>query len=480
MIFNSFNYLLFLSIVFLFFWLINSKNIKSRNLLLLVASYFFYSCWDVRFLSLLIFSTLLDFYFGKKIHGATLIKQKKRWLITSILINFLVLGFFKYYNFFASSFVIFLSGFGVHSSPKLLDVILPIGISFYTFHGLSYVFDIYKNKIQPEQSIINYSLFVSFFPLLVAGPIERASHLLPQLRSEKKFQYEQASKGLRQILWGLFKKIVIADNCALFVDQIYEFETNPSGISLLFASMLFAFQIYGDFSGYSDIALGTARLFGVELIKNFSFPYFSRDIAEFWRKWHISLTTWFRDYLYIPLGGSRLGIKRSVLNVFVIFIISGFWHGANWTFLFWGALNAVYFLPLMLLKKNRNHTDLIADYSFFPSIKEISQVLLTFFLVAISWVFFRAKTISIAFKILKSIFLFENFTVYSLILPQKRTVILIIFMLFIEWIYRKQNFAFENMSKIKHPLLRYIIYFLLIFMLFYFGAEQKQFIYFQF
>jgi len=479
MIFNSFDFLLFLPVVFIIYWSISFNNILYRNLLLLFASYFFYSCWDVRFLSLLIFSTLLDFYLGNKIFKAKKINQKKIWLYVSIVINLFVLGMFKYFNFFATSFVSLINHFGLHITPKLLDLIMPIGISFYTFHGLSYVFDIYNQKIEPEKSVVNYSLFVSFFPLLIAGPIERASHLLPQLKTEKKFNYVQATKGSRQILWGLFKKIVIADNCAVYVDQIYNYESGQNGVSLLFASILFAFQIYGDFSGYSDIALGTARLFGIELIKNFSFPYFSRDIAEFWRRWHISLTTWFRDYLYIPLGGSKVGIYRVVLNTFIIFIISGFWHGANWTFIVWGALNALYFLPLLLLKQNRNHTGIIAESSYFPSFKEFFQIIFTFTLVVLAWVFFRAPDLYTAFRIFQKIVLFNTYQSLT-IYPQLRTVLLVLLMLLVEWVYRKHNFALETMDRVRIPMVRYIFYFVLIFMLFYFGAEEKQFIYFQF
>lgn len=479
MIFNSFDFLLFLPIVFVFFWSIPSKNILFRNLLLLFASYFFYSCWDFRFLTLLIFSTLLDFYLGNKIFEVKTINQKKIWLSVSVLINLSVLGLFKYFNFFSSSFVSLINHFGLHITPKLLELIMPIGISFYTFHGLSYVFDIYNRKIEPEKSVVNYSLFVSFFPLLVAGPIERAAHLLPQLKTEKKFNYIQATKGLRQILWGLFKKIVIADNCAVYVDQIYNYESGQNGVSLLFASILFAFQIYGDFSGYSDIALGTARLFGVELIKNFSFPYFARDIAEFWRRWHISLTTWFRDYLYIPLGGSKAGMFRVVLNTFLIFIVSGFWHGANWTYIVWGVLNAFYFLPLLLLKRNRKHTGVIAESTYYPSIKELLQVIFTFTLVVLAWVFFRAPDLDTAFRIFQKIILFNTYQSLT-IYPQLRTVLLVIFMLIIEWVYRKHNFALETMDRVRIPVVRYIFYFVLIFMLFYFGAEEKQFIYFQF
>ena len=335
MLFNTLNYAIFLPIVFLLYWFLLNKSYKLQNILLLVSSYFFYACWDWRFLFLLIFSTLLDYYTGIKMSEAKNKINKKFWFWISISINLGFLGVFKYYNFFAESFAIAVANFGFQVSPWTLKVILPIGISFYTFHGLSYVIDIYKDRIKAEKNFLNYSVFVCFFPLLVAGPIERATHLLPQIKKERKFDYTKSVDGLRQILWGLFKKVVIADNCANLVDQVFNFESAANGSSSLIGVLLFSIQIYCDFSGYSDIALGTSRLFGIELIRNFKTPYFSRDIAEFWRRWHISLSTWFKDYVYIPLGGSKSGTFRAIINTFIIFIISGFGHGPNWTFIFY-------------------------------------------------------------------------------------------------------------------------------------------------
>jgi D-alanyl-lipoteichoic acid acyltransferase DltB (MBOAT superfamily) len=334
------------------------------------------------------------------------VKNKKRfWLWLSIIVNLGFLGVFKYYNFFAESFADALSFVGVKTNVSSLNIILPVGISFYTFHGLSYVIDIYRNKIAPEKNIVDYSLFVSFFPLLVAGPIERATHLLPQLKKVRVFEYDKAVDGLRQILWGLFKKIVIADNCAVFANSIFDHSGDYSGSTLVIGALFFTFQIYGDFSGYSDIALGTARLLGIELLKNFNFPYFSRDIAEFWRRWHISLSSWFKDYLYIPLGGSKGGTLQTVRNTFLIFLVSGFWHGANWTFVAWGFLNALFILPSILTHHNRDHLEIVAKGKYLPSLKEFLSILFTFSLTVLAWIFFRATDLPHAFSYLKGIFL---------------------------------------------------------------------------
>jgi D-alanyl-lipoteichoic acid acyltransferase DltB (MBOAT superfamily) len=370
MIFNSLSFALFLPIVFVLYWYVAKSKLRALNMLLLAASYFFYASWDWRFMFILIGSTFLDYFTGIKIHEASKTKNKKFWLWLSISINLGVLGVFKYYDFFVESFAAAVGGLGFNPNISTLNLILPVGISFYTFHGLSYVIDLYRDKIKPERNFINYSLFVSFFPLLVAGPIERATHLLPQIQKPRTFDYARAVDGMRQILWGLFKKIVIADNCAVYVNQFFVTSDDQSGSTLLIAAVFFAFQIYGDFSGYSDIALGTARLFGIELLRNFSFPYFSRDIAEFWRRWHISLSNWFRDYLYIPLGGSRFGKWKAVRNTLIIFVVSGFWHGANWTFIAWGTFHALLFLPLLLLEKNRVNTNTVAENRFSPNLKE--------------------------------------------------------------------------------------------------------------
>ena len=480
MIFNSISFAIFLPIVFLIYWSINNSKNRIRNFILLLSSYFFYSCWDFKFLILLIFSTFLDFYTGYKIHRSIKLKSKRIWLIISLTVNIGILCFFKYYNFFADSLEKLVKTLGFNIEISLLNLLLPIGISFYTFHGISYVFDIYKEKIKPEKDFIIYSLFVAYFPLLVAGPIERANHLLPQLKITKNFNYENAVLGLKQILWGLFKKIVIADNCAQYVDSIYNYESAYNGSSFFVATVLFAFQIYGDFSGYSDIALGTSRLFGIELIKNFSFPYFSRDIAEFWRKWHISLSSWFKDYLYIPLGGSQNGIYRGIINTFIIFTVSGFWHGANWTFLFWGGLHALFFIPLFIIGKHRINTNsLVAYSSLLPNIKELLQMVFTFLLVCFGWVFFRSNNIDVAFRIYSKLF---SSTIFDslLIEPPYQLILFILFMILIEWNNRCYSFGLEKTGYNLPSLFRYGLYFFLIFSIFWFGTEEKQFIYFQF
>ena len=404
MLFNSVNFLIFLPIVFFLYWSLSKRKIKYQNLLLLVSSYFFYACWDYRFLFLLIFSTQLDFFTGLKIFSSTDKKTKKTWFWTSIIINLGFLAVFKYYNFFATSFAEAISLLGMKVDIWTLKVILPIGISFYTFHGLSYVIDIYYGRIKAEKNIVDYSVFVSFFPLLVAGPIERATHLLPQIKGKRVFEYSKIVDGFKQILWGLFKKIVIADNCAEFANYTFGNAGELSGSTMLIGAVFFSFQIYGDFSGYSDIAIGTARLFGIDLIKNFAFPYFSRDIAEFWRRWHISLSTWFRDYLYIPLGGSRGGMKMKVRNTFIVFLVSGFWHGANWTFIFWGLLNAFFILPSIIFNTNRNNLEIVGKGKFLPSLKDLLAICVTFSLTVFAWIFFRAESLIKAFDYIKSIF----------------------------------------------------------------------------
>ena len=407
MLFNSLSFLLFLPIVFIFYWWVNKRSLKLQNGFLLIASYFFYASWDWRFLFLLLFSTTLDYFTGIKMEEAKNQGDKKVWFWLSIIVNLGFLGIFKYYNFFSESFTTALSEIGIQTNFWTLKVILPVGISFYTFHGLSYVIDIYKGRIKAERNIINYSLFVSFFPLLVAGPIERATHLLPQLKKKRYFDYNKASDGVHQIIWGLFKKVVIADNCALYANSIFEHYQSMNSLSLLLGAVYFSFQIYGDFSGYSDIALGTSKLLGIDLLRNFNYPYFSRDIAEFWRRWHISLSSWFRDYVYIPLGGSKVGMMMKIRNTFVIFLISGFWHGTNWTFIVWGALHAVYFLPLLITHNNRNNIESVAKGKYLPTYKELLSMLLTFGLTALAWIFFRAKTVSDACSYIKNIFQFN-------------------------------------------------------------------------
>lgn len=480
MLFNSINFALFLPIVFIFYWFVLNKSYKSQNFLLLVSSYFFYACWDWRFLFLLIFSTLLDYYTGLKMTDSKNKASKKFWFWLSVSINLGFLGVFKYYNFFSQSFAEAVSRIGIHVNPWTLKVILPIGISFYTFHGLSYVIDIYKDRIKAERNLVDYSVFVSFFPLLVAGPIERATHLLPQIQKKRTFNYELAIDGLKQILWGLFKKIVIADQCAEYANAIFNNSDSYSGSTLVLGAVFFAFQIYGDFSGYSDIALGTARLFGVDLLRNFAFPYFSRDIAEFWRRWHISLSTWFRDYLYIPLGGSKGGTWMKVRNTFIIFIVSGFWHGANWTFILWGLLNAIYILPSIIFNTNRTNLNIVAQGKILPTFKEGLQIITTFSLTVFAWIFFRAENLEHALHYVSQIFSMSLFEAPT-ILPQNKDLLFLFIFLFLEWMGREQQYAIAALGAKWSKILRWGFYYAIILAIFYFaGGSEQKFIYFQF
>jgi alginate O-acetyltransferase complex protein AlgI len=482
MLFNSINFAIFLPIVFILYWFVTNKSLKFQNILLLASSYFFYACWDWRFLFLLIFSTLLDYFTGIKMSESKNQRTKKFWFWLSIGVNLGFLGVFKYYNFFIQSFTDVISNFGLYVNPWTLKIILPIGISFYTFHGLSYVIDIYKDRIKAEKNIIEYSLFVSFFPLLVAGPIERATHLLPQIQENRTFDYAKAVDGLRQILWGLFKKVVIADQCAQYANTIFNNSTEYSGSTLVLGAIFFSFQIYGDFSGYSDIAIGTARLFGIDLLRNFAFPYFSRDIAEFWRRWHISLSTWFRDYLYIPLGGSKGGTWMKVRNTFIIFLVSGFWHGANWTFIVWGFLNALYIMPSIIFNTNRNNLDIVAQGKYFPTVKEIFQMSLTFGLTVFAWIFFRANNLEHALSYVSEIFSSSLFTFpkYDGDDSKKPLFILLFIFIIIEWLGRENQFAIAKINYRIPMIVRWGFYYLIIFVIFKFAGDEQQFIYFQF
>lgn len=397
MLFNSFEFLLFFPVVFILYWFLFNKNVRTQNLLILLASYVFYGWWSWTFLLLLITSTILDYLYGFGVAKADK-RQRKLFLWLSVINNLGILGVFKYYNFFATEFQKGFDLMGWEVNPLLLSLALPVGISFYTFHGMSYVFDIYRGLRKPVTNFTDYAVFVCFFPLLVAGPIERANHLLPQVMVKRIFRYEQAVQGGRLMIWGLFKKMVIADSLSPMVDDIFlNYQTMGPG-SLALGAIGFSFQIYADFSGYSDIAIGTAKMMGFELFSNFRFPYLSRSVPEFWRRWHISLSSWFRDYLYIPLGGSREGKWKAVRNVFIIFLVSGFWHGANWNFIMWGGIHAMGFLPFFLMNKNRDHLhDVAAVDRSLPSLREFSQMVATFCFVSFAWIFFRADGIACAF-----------------------------------------------------------------------------------
>lgn len=423
----------------------------------------------------------MDYFSGLKIYDSHNNSARKAWLIISVGINLAFLGFFKYYNFFIDSFADLLRNLGFEPHYSTLNIILPVGISFYTFHGLSYVFDIYNRRITPTRNIVDYTLFVSFFPLLVAGPIERATHLLPQIEKARKFNYQNVVDGMRQILWGLFKKMVIADNCAIYANQIFANSDTASGSDLFLGAIFFTFQIYGDFSGYSDIALGTARMMGFDLLKNFNFPYFSRDIAEFWRRWHISLSSWFKDYLYIPLGGSKGGNWMRIRNTFIIFLVSGFWHGANWTFIVWGGLNALFIMPSIIMKTNRNNLEIVAKGRILPSLKEGIQMLITFNLAVFAWIFFRAESVSQAFHYVKNMLNSSLFTFPSLNKAALATLVLIGFLVVIEWLGRENNYGIEK-TFLKQPrILRWSFYgFIILLIGLFMQTHESPFIYFQF
>jgi D-alanyl-lipoteichoic acid acyltransferase DltB (MBOAT superfamily) len=440
--------------------------------------------WDWRFLFLILFSSLVDFTVGLALLNQDDWRKRKLLLWASIFINLGILGVFKYYNFFVQNFVDAFSFFGKEIEIRSINIILPVGISFYTFQTLSYGFDVYKKKLIPTKSFIDFSAFVSFFPQLVAGPIERATHLLPQFYKKRTFNYELASDGLRQMLWGFFKKIVIADNCANLANQFFDNYTEYPGSALFLGALFFTFQIYGDFSGYSDIATGCARLFGFDLMQNFNFPYFSRDIAEFWRRWHISLSTWFRDYLYIPLGGSKGSLWMKIRNTFIIFIVSGFWHGANWTFITWGALNALYFLPLLLTQRNRINLDGIAQGKLIPKFKDFIAMLFTFILTVIAWIFFRSQSMHQAIEILNRIFSASLFSNPQLMDVRHTYLVMFLILVFIvfEWLGREGKYGFSFVMKLKQKWMRWGFYCFLLLIIYLYGyqGEAIEFIYFQF
>lgn len=481
MLFNSLEFLIFLPVVFCLYWFVFNKNLFFQNLLILFASYLFYGWWDYRFLSLIIFSTVVDFFIGQKIHMSKDLKLRKMYLILSLATNLGILGFFKYFNFFIDSFIdlVALTGYSLENQWTL-NIILPVGISFYTFQTLSYTIDIYRKQLTPTNNFISFAAFVAFFPQLVAGPIERAKNLLPQFKINRSFSYKSSVDGLRQILWGFFKKIVIADNCAIVANAIFSNPESFNGIELLIGALFFTFQIYGDFSGYSDIAIGVGRLFGFTLMKNFAYPYFSRDIAEFWRRWHISLSSWFRDYVYIPLGGSRGSEFLKLRNTFIIFLVSGFWHGANWTFLMWGLLNALYFIPLLISNKNRENIDIVAKAKMFPSFKELVQIFSTFSLTVIAWIFFRSESLSQAFLIISKIFSPTLFICPTITNQMIINTFLLLIFISMEWIGRESEYALERLLLKNKIYFRWMMYFILIFLILIFSDNQQEFIYFQF
>lgn len=476
MLFNSVEFLIFLPTVFLLYWFVFNKDLKKQNLLILVSSYVFYGWWDYRFLSLIFVSTLVDYIVGIKIFESRSDTKRKVLLAVSMLFNLGVLGFFKYYNFFVDSWVELFASIGYQiESVWTLNVILPVGISFYTFQTMSYSIDIYRKNLEPTKDFISFASFVSFFPQLVAGPIERATHLVPQILKSRVFNYQQALVGFRMILWGLFKKVVIADSLAPIVNDIFANYQLLDGGTLWLGAIYFAFQIYCDFSGYSDIAIGISNLFGFELMTNFKFPYFSRNIGEFWRRWHISLSTWFRDYLYIPLGGSRYGEWKSFRNICVIFIVSGFWHGANWTFIVWGVIHALLYIPSFVFKTHRSYvSSVVAQDRFLPNVKELAQMLVTFVFVTIAWVFFRSDSISQA-----SDYLSIMFTGLYPSMHKAAMLYYVLPLLSIDWLLRKD---LQGVFKKDNLLIRLLEAILLIYLInkIVFSQQIEQFIYFQF
>ena len=483
MVFNSLEFFIFLPVVFVLYWFVFNKHLKTQNLFLLAASYLFYGLWDWRFLSLILLSTIVDYFVAINIDANSEKKIRKRWLWVSVIFNVGLLGFFKYYNFFVDSWVDMVSLFGYQmKSTWTLGVILPVGISFYTFQTMSYSFDVYYKKLKPTTDFLSFAAFVSFFPQLVAGPIERASNLLTQILNKRTFNYNQAVSGLKLILWGLFKKVVIADSLGPIVDDIFSnYSTYPAS-TLILGVTLFSFQVYGDFSGYSDIAIGAAKLFGVELMSNFKFPQFSRNVAEYWQRWHVSLSTWFRHYIYIPLGGSRGSKLKSIRNICIVFLISGFWHGANWTFIFWGGFHALAFIPVFLMGRNAIYKDsVIGENTFFPTLTEIGQVLLTFGIVTFSRIFFRSESITDAFGYIKRIFIEFSYETYHHPMGYRMIDYYILIFLFViyEYAIRKDE---RSPFKFKSKVLRFIIYTLviLLMLLFYDDSVDRSFIYFQF
>lgn len=479
MLFNSFEYLVFLPIVFLLYWFV-FKSFKWQNLFVIAASYLFYGWWDWRFLILIALTTFCSFLSGVLLEKTEGKRFLQKWISASnIVLNLFILCLFKYYNFFRENLVLMFRVLGIELDWVTIDILLPVGISFYTFQALSYTIDVYQRKIRPTHDIFAFFAFISFFPQLVAGPIERATNLLPQFLAPRSFSYDQAVDGMRQILWGLFKKMVVADNCATAVNAIFSDYASLGGTHLLVGAIFFTFQIYGDFSGYSDIAIGSARLFGISLMRNFNFPYFSRDIAEFWRRWHISLTTWFRDYIYIPLGGSRCSKWKAMRNTLIIFLVSGFWHGANWTFICWGFYHACLFLPLLALGKNRKYTKVVAGGQLFPSIKELLQMCITFLLAVIGWIIFRAESISHAWN-----YIFRMVTEFDGVLPKHGNApfIYIGILVLVEWLQRDKEFGLQLAAKgiFRYRAVRWLLYYVVFITTFLLAGNQANFIYFQF
>lgn len=474
MTFNSYLYFLFLPIVFGLYWFALHKNLRGQNLFLLAASYFFYGWWDWRFLMLLVFSSTMDFWFGKFIYTSKTQCWRRFFLGASLVYNLGILCFFKYFNFFIDSFIEFQHALGFESHITSLKIILPVGISFYTFQTLSYTIDVYRGRFKPINDLVAYSAFVSFFPQLVAGPIERASNLLPQFLRLRHFDSKNAEDGVLQIAWGLLKKVVVADSCAIYANEIFTNSDKYSGSVLFLGSLYFAFQIYCDFSGYSDIAIGSSKLLGFELMRNFSTPYFSRDLGEFWRRWHISLSVWFRDYVFIPLGG---GLGKPVLhfrNIILTFTLSGFWHGANWTYMCWGFVNGIGYAPIVFLQPYKRRSKERRPMGLIPSAIEFFEMFLTFIFILITWVFFRANNMAHAIRYLGSML---SDTLFKLPSTHRMGLCIIIPFVLLEWLGKNKQYPiqFDKMFA------RYAILITVVLIVVLFGHfRSAPFIYFQF
>lgn len=479
MLFNSFDFMLFLPIVFLLYWFVFRPR-KLQNLFLVIASYVFYGWWDWRFLLLIALTSLCSYVSGLFIGKASNARVGKNIAIANVVFNLLILGVFKYYNFFMENFEALFHSIGYQMDWITLDIILPVGISFYTFQALSYTIDVYQKKIAPTYDIVEFFAYISFFPQLVAGPIERATNLLPQFQRDRQFDYAKAVDGMRQILWGFLKKLVVADNCATIVNDYWNQYLNLPGSTLFMLGVLFSFQIYCDFSGYSDIAIGTARLFGFNLMRNFNFPYFSRSIPEFWRRWHISLTTWFRDYVYFPLGGSRCDKWKIIRNVFFVWGISGLWHGANWTFVCWGLFHASLLAIYNIFGINTKYAHVVAYGRFLPSIKECIQILATFFLAVIGWIIFRSENIGQAVGFLSAMVSNKFFDASQL--TGIGFICYGLLLLVIEWIQRDKSHAlqFSGRTPFNYRPVRWGIYWLILILINLYAGKSQSFIYFQF
>lgn len=491
MLFNSLEFLVFLPIVFVLYWFVFQKR-EWQNLLIVIASYVFYGWWDWRFLFLIAFTSVCSYYSGLLIEyyrgreneeGG---KRRQRLVCASnLILNFLILGVFKYYNFFADSLAqLVWSLFHYQLDWVTLNVILPVGISFYTFQALSYTIDVYRKDVPVTKNIIEFCAFISFFPQLVAGPIERAKNLLPQFQRDRHFDYVQAVDGCRQMLWGFFKKVVIADSCASDLNPLWDSYADYSGVSLWLLALLFTFQIYCDFSGYSDIAIGCSRLFGIRLLSNFNYPYLSRSIPEFWRRWHISLMTWFRDYVYIPLGGSRCAQWKVIRNTFIVFGVSGLWHGANWTFVVWGLYHGTLIVLYKLLHVNTKDKDILAAGRRLPSLKELSRVLVTFGLAVVGWVIFRAENISQAWDFVSRMFL-TAFDDFHPRLGSISTFMAILLLMIVEYLQRDKVHVLQFSSGnrlFRYAVARWTVYLAMLVAIFYFyfNTVSQEFIYFQF